>query len=137
MRAGTVTPWVPIGQVAVLGNLPMTQETVRYLAPASLRAAGATGLLVFAWCALEGVNAAMGYWHTSVQVAPGVQNWFSLIGVGSKQESAAAFNSQAFWLPMPIDGVIAVTLVTPVGDGFSSTRNKGQVEVHGYQVAHE
>ncbi len=115
----------------------MAQGTVRYPVPPALRAAGATGLLVFAWCALEGVNAAMGYWHMAVQAAPDVQNWFSLIGVGAKQDAAAAFNSQAFWLPMPIDGALTVTLVTPVGDGFSSPRNKGQVEIHGYQVVHD
>jgi hypothetical protein len=126
-----------MSKVAVLGDLPMAQGTVRYAVPTSLRAAGASGLLVFAWCSLEGVNPAMGYWHMTSQVAPDVQNWFSLIGVGSQQAGNTAFNSQAFWLPMPVDGMIAVSLVTPVGDGFTSPRNRGQVEIHGYQVAHD
>jgi hypothetical protein len=46
-----------------------------------------------------------------------------------------AFNSQAFWLPMPIDGVLSVTLATPVGQGFPSGGNRGQVELHGYTSA--
>lgn len=113
----------------------MQAGTVTFPLPAAVTGVGATGLLVFAWCALAGPNPVAGYWHVASTVAPGVPNWFSLIGVGSAEGQGTAFNSQAFWLPMPVDGVLSVTLVVAGGDAFPSPANRGVVEIHGYTVA--
>lgn len=125
-------PWTPLQPVIILGDLPMKAGTVTYALPTELREAGATGLLVFAWCALVGGNRVSGYWHVAAEVAPGVPNFFSLMGVGGADPTGTAFNSQAFWLPMPVDGALSVTLAVSAGDGFPSVANRGMVEVHGF-----
>lgn len=128
-----VSPWVSVSPGddpgALLGPLPMKPGTVAYPIPPSVVPDDATGILVFAWCALTGDNPGSGFWHTSVLLADGSQNWFSLIGVGaSHAERATLFNSQAFWLPMPVDRKVRVTLG---GSAFPGA-NKGMVEIHGY-----
>jgi hypothetical protein len=108
----------------------MKQGTVSFALPTSVVPATATGILVFAWCAIRGENSGAGYWHVAVNVPGGIQNWFSLMVVGSPTaERVTVFNSQAFWLPMPTDGVVRVTLA---GSDFPSRQNRGQVEIHGY-----
>jgi hypothetical protein len=129
-----IAPWIPVypaqNGAAILGNLPMTQGTVSFQVPASVVPDDATGILVFAWCALRGENAGAGYWHVAVNVPGGIQNWFSLMVVGSPvAERISVFNSQAFWLPMPTDGIVSVTLA---GSDFPSPKNHGEVEIHGY-----
>jgi hypothetical protein len=131
-----VTPWVAVSPAsnpdAILGGLPLAVGTATYDLPTSVVPADATGILVFVWCAISGTNSGGGYWHTAVNVGDGTQNWFSLLAVGTPQgASAVAFNSQAFWLPMPIDSKVSVTLA---GSGFSGG-SKGQVEIHGYMPA--
>ena len=129
-----IAPWVSISPsenpAAILGDLPMTQGTVSFDIPTSVVPSDATGILVFAWCAITGVNPGAGYWHMAVNLAGGGQNWFSLMVVGSPYaERATLFNSQAFWLPMPSDGSLSVTLG---GSDFPGADNRGEVEIHGY-----
>lgn len=131
-----VSPWVAVSPAsnpdAILGGLPMAVGTATYDLPTSVVPADATGILVFVWCAISGANAGGGYWHTAVNLGDGTQNWFSLLAVGTRQtERVVLFNSQAFWLPMPSDGKVSVTLA---GSSFPGN-NKGQVEIHGYMPA--
>lgn len=131
-----VSPWVAVSPAsnpdAILGSLPMALGTTTYDLPTSVVPADATGILVFVWCAISGANSGGGYWHTAVNVGDGTQNWFSLLAVGTRQtERVVLFNSQAFWLPMPSDGKVSVTLA---GSSFPGN-NKGQVEIHGYMPA--
>ena len=128
-----ITPWVAVypaeNSAAILGNLPMTMGTASYALPTSVVPPDAAGILVFAWCAITGNNPGAGYWHVSVNVAGGGQNFFSLMVVGSLYtERPVIFNSQAFWLPMPSDGNVYVTL----GGANFPGNNAGQVEIHGY-----
>jgi len=128
-----ISPWIAVSPAgnpdAILGNLPMAVGTVTYDLPTSVVPADATGILVFVWCAISGANSGGGYWHTAVTLADGSQNWFSLLAVGTQQaERVVLFNSQAFWLPMPDDAKVSVTLA---GSSFPGS-NKGQVEIHGY-----
>ena len=128
-----IQPWVAVypaqNPPAILGDLPMKPGTVTFEIPTSVVPSDATGILVFAWCAITGDNPGGGYWHVGVNV-PGGQNWFSLMVVGSRfTERATVFNSQAFWLPMPSDGTLSVTLN---GSNFPSAGNRGEVEIHGY-----
>lgn len=131
-----VSPWVAVSPAthpdAILGGLPMAVGTATYDLPTSVVPADATGILVFVWCAISGANSGGGYWHTAVNLGDGSQNWFSLLAVGTPQtERVVLFNSQAFWLPMPSDGKVSVTLA---GSSFAGN-NKGQVEIHGYMPA--
>ena len=131
-----IQPWVSVypaqNPAAILGDLPMKQGTVTFEIPTSVVPSDATGILVFAWCAITGENPGGGYWHVAVNV-PGGQNWFSLIVVGSPStEGATAFNSQAFWLPMPSDGTLSTTFA---GSDLPSRSNRGEVEIHGYMPA--
>jgi len=128
-----ITPWVAVypaeNSAAILGNLPMTMGTASYSLPSSVVPPDATGILVFAWCAITGSNPGAGYWHVSVNLPGGGENFFSLMAVGAPQiERATIFNSQAFWLPMPADGFVYVTL----GGANFPGNNVGQVEIHGY-----
>ena len=128
-----ITPWVAVypaeNSAAILGNLPMTIGTASYSLPSSVVPPDATGILVFAWCAITGDNPGAGYWHVSVNLPGGGENFFSLMAVGAPQiERATIFNSQAFWLPMPADGFVYVTL----GGANFPGNNVGQVEIHGY-----
>lgn len=129
-----IAPWISVYPAdipaAILGNLPMTEETVSYPIPSSVVPVDATGILVFAWCSITGLNPGAGYWHVSVNVPNGGANFFSLMVVGAPHlERSTLFNSQAFWLPMPSDGNINVTLG---GSDFPSPANAGAVEIHGY-----
>ncbi len=128
-----VSPWGAVypaeNEAAILGNLPMALGTVSYSIPTSVVPSDATGILVFAWCAISGNNPGVGYWHVSVNLTGGGQNFFSLIAAGASHgERPLSFNSQAFWLPMPSDGNVYVTL----GGANFPGNNVGQVEIHGY-----
>jgi hypothetical protein len=65
-----------------------------------------------------------------VNTAEGVQNWFSMIVAGlATAPSVTACNSQAFWLPMPVDGRLTVSFNNGV---LSPGGCIGEVEIHGY-----
>jgi hypothetical protein len=136
-RMSVITPWTSVypadTPAAILGNLPMKQGTVSFAVPTSVVPADAAGILVFAWCAITGSNPGMGYWHVSVNLSGGGANFFSMIVVGAPHgERPTLFNSQAFWLPMPSDGNVNVTLA---GADFPGPGNEGEVEIHGYLPA--
>jgi hypothetical protein len=97
--------------------------------PASVVPPGAMGILIFAWAALSGVNSSLAYWHFASSTGSGGGNWFSLMAAGDPTGSTVSCNSQAFWLPMPVDGTLVVTLT---GSGLTSSTNQGEVEIHGY-----
>jgi len=129
-----IPAWVSVyptdNPAAILGKLPMRPGTVTFPIPTSVVPSDATGILVFAWCAITGKNVGAGYWHMAVNIPDGAQNFFSLMVVGSAgAESATVFNSQAFWLPMPTDGALSVTLA---GAKFPDPGNGGEVEIHGF-----
>lgn len=129
-----VKPWVPVepntNPQAILGDLPTKVGSVSYGIPISVVPEGATGILVFAWFASTGVNEGLAYWHMIVNLGDGNSNWFPLLVYGNpSQQNAVSYNSQVFWLPMPIDRQLTVRLFdhdVPDGD------NQGTVEIHGY-----
>jgi hypothetical protein len=128
-----VAPWTSVepsqNPAAILGVLPFLQGTVTYAIPASVVPDRATGILVFAWAALAGVNADLAWWHFAVNIDDRVQNWFALIAAGDPQGGRTAANSQAFWLPFPSDRTLHVTLAH---HDLVSPANRGTVEIHGY-----
>ena len=85
--------------------------------------------VVFAWAALSGKNAPLAYWHFSTLLADGSRNWFSLLVAGDPSGQSVTSNSQAFWLPAPVDGKLTVTLFA---SDLASASNHGEVEIHGY-----
>lgn len=128
-----VTPWVPVEPssvpAAILGRLPLAQGSVSYAIPASVVPDGATGILVFAWAALSGINPGSAYWHVGVDAGGGTRNWFSLLIAGDPSGTSVNSQSQAFWLPFPADRAVTVTLFA---NDLPSPSNAGEVEVHGY-----
>ena len=128
-----VAPWRSVepseNGEAILGSLPFAQSTVAYTIPSTVVPDGATGILVFAWAALTGVNAAVAWWHFAVNVGGGSQNWFSMLVAGDPDGGTTAGNSQAFWLPFPFDRTLYVTLAA---NNLMSPANVGTVEIHGY-----
>jgi hypothetical protein len=129
-----IPPWIPVApaqnKAAILGQLPMQPGTVSFAIPTAVVPPNATGILVFAWCALTGANPGGGYWHMTVNVPGGLQNWFSLMGLGSALgDDTTVFNSQAFWLPVPVDSSLSVTFT---GKALPNRSNRGEVEIHGY-----
>ena len=68
-----VAPWVPVepttNPAAILGPLPFDLGSVSMPIPTSVVPAGATGILVFAWAVLSGVNSALAYWHFASRLA--------------------------------------------------------------------
>lgn len=132
-----VIPWVSVEPndfpAAMLGNLPFTAGTSTFVLPPTVVPSDATGILVFMWASLAGVNPPFGFWHASVNVGEGHTNWFSLLVAGDPNGRSVAANSQAFWLPMPVDGLLSVTFFA--NEPFASSLNAGQVEIHGYQRA--
>lgn len=97
--------------------------------PASVVPATAAGILVFAWAALSGKNASLAYWHFASETTDGRHDFFSLLVAGDPTGASVMCNSQAFWLPMPRDSTLTVTL--HAADLLSAT-NRGEVEIHGY-----
>lgn len=134
-----VQPWISVSPgdnpQAILGNLPFTIGSVTLPIPESVVPSNATGILVFAWTALSGKNPDPGtttntaFWHIASTSAGGVTNWFSLFIVGDPTGASITTNAQEFWLPMPADGTLTVTLHT---NNLPSPTNKGEVEIHGY-----
>lgn len=88
-----VTPWVSVepstNPAAILGSLPFVRGTVVLAIPATVVPDDASGILVFAWSALSGVNADLAYWHFAVNLADGGQNWFSLLVAGDPAGGAS------------------------------------------------
>jgi hypothetical protein len=133
-----ITPWVSVEPLrtprAILGPLPMVPGVATTFAiPLTVVPAHAAGILVFAWASIAGVNVGgVSFWHLAVNVAAGRQNFFSLLVEGRAQAGASCVNSQAFWLPMPPDAKLQVTLF---GAELPSPHNHGEVEIHGYYPA--
>ena len=130
-----VAPWVPVEPsntpTAILGSLPFSRGSTTFTIPTEVVPATATGILVFMWAALSGSNASIAYWHAAVNIASddgGAQNWFSLL-VAADASGGTTVNSQEFWLPTPVDGLLTVSLHL---NDLSSSSNQGQVEIHGY-----
>jgi hypothetical protein len=132
---GFPTAWIPVepnkNPAAILGPLPFKRGSVTLPIPTSVVPATATGILVFAWAALSGKNPPLAYWHVAAEVGPNRHDFFSLLVAGDPTGASVACNSQAFWLPMPRTGILAITL--HAADLTSST-NKGEVEIHGYSL---
>ena len=128
-----VAPWTSVepneNKAALLGVLPFAQGTLAYPIPPSVVPDRATGILVFAWAALAGVNADLAWWHFAVNVSDRSQNWFALLVAGDPGGSRIAATSQAFWLPFPSDRTLYVTLAR---NDLTSPTNRGTVEIHGY-----
>ena len=128
-----VVPWTPVSPslnpAAILGDLPFAQGSVILPIPQSVVPSGATGILVFAWAVLRGVNPNPAYWHFAVATSERQTNWFSLLIAGNSKDAGAVCNSQAFWLPAPIDGTLVVTLNA---NDLPSPSNEGEVEIHGF-----
>ncbi len=135
-----ITPWVSVEPLrtprAILGPLPMVPgATTTFTIPSSVVPASATGILIFAWASIAGANGnGVSFWHFVVNVALRRQNFFSLLVEGRPEPSATCVNSQAFWLPMPGDGNLQVTLF---GASLPSPHNHGEVEIHGFYPALE
>ncbi len=131
----SVTPWVSVepndNPAAILGNLPFVAGTQSFQIPTDVVPADATGILVFLWASLSGKNPPFGFWHASVNIGGGQSNWFSLLVAGDPAGHSVAANSQAFWLPMPVDGLVSVTFFADAT--FASSTNSGQIEIHGYR----
>jgi hypothetical protein len=53
-----------------------------------------------------------------------------MIAAGTTSQNASPCNSQAFWLPMPVDGALEVTFFN--GQLPSAGNCQGGVEIHGY-----
>ena len=131
----SVAPWVPVepssNPAAILGPLPFTPGTVTYDIPATVVPAEAGGILVFAWYAVHGRIRANGWWHFAVNLRDGTQNWFSvMVGAATTTRDVSPCGSQAFWLPMPFDGKLQVTLFN--GQLPEAGGCQGTVEIHGY-----
>jgi hypothetical protein len=128
-----VPPWVPVqpstNPAAILGNLPFAKGSVTLAIPESVVPCDATGILVFAWAVLSGENPSRAYWHIASANADGSSGFFSLFVGGDPKGSSVTCNSQAFWLPPPVDGSLVVTLNL---NDLPSGTNKGEVEIHGY-----
>ena len=125
-------PWVALSPVHILGTMPFSSgPTPVWPIPFSVVPADARGLLVFAWVRLAGPNPVASYWHMTVTVAGSATNWFSLLVPGDPSGRSVTGASQAFWLPVPMDRRLAVSLHTT---GAMSAANMGQVEIHGYSV---
>jgi hypothetical protein len=133
VRVYRVAPWISVepnkNSAAILGPLPFNRGSVIYSIPTSVVPPSATGILVFAWAALSGKNAPLAYWHFSTLLADGSRNWFSLLVAGDPSGQSVTSNSQAFWLPAPVDGKLTVTLFA---SDLASASNHGEVEIHGY-----
>ena len=131
-----IEPWVPVEpttkRAAILGTLPFSRGLVSFTIPRSVVPDDATGILVFAWVSLSGVNPAFAFWHFASAVAGGPANWFSLAIAGDPTGQSVTCNSQEFWLPMPADRNLVVTL--NLAD-LPSKANQGEVEIHGYYPA--
>ncbi|HEX6314536.1 MAG TPA: hypothetical protein VFZ73_06730 [Gemmatimonadaceae bacterium] len=89
----------------------------------------ATGVLVFAWTALAGVNPGRAWWHFAVNVSGGSPNWFSMLVAGDPTGASVNSSSQAFWLPFPSDRQLVVSLFA---NDLPSGMNQGGVEIHGF-----
>ena len=128
-----IAPWVSVepneNKAAILGVLPFRQGSVTFRIPPTVVPAGAGGILVFAWTILTGVNSPFAYWHFESRVGAERQNWFSMLVAGDPAGGSKTSNSQAFWLPMPIDRNLTVMLFM---NDLTSRTNRGQVEIHGY-----
>lgn len=97
--------------------------------PESVVPQGATGILVFAWAILRGVNPNPAYSHVAVAISEWETNGFSLLIAGNPTDAGVVCNSQAFWLPAPIDGKLVVTLNA---NDLPSPSNQGELEIHGF-----
>ncbi len=125
-------PWVELTPVHILGKLPFASgASPSWPVPVGVVPSTACGLLVFAWARLEGVNPVATYWHMNVRTTDGRTNWFSLLVPGDPSGQSITGASQAFWLPMPADRQLTVTVRTT---GMLSRANMGQVEIHGYSL---
>ena len=126
-------PWIPVEPstqpAAILGPLPFKRGSVTLPIPPSVVPANAGGIRVFAWAALNGKNPTLAYWHVASPLPDGASDWFSLLVAGDPTARSVTCNSQAFWLPMPADGRLTVSL--NVND-LPSPENDGEVEIHGY-----
>ena len=133
-----IKPWVSVEPLrnpgANMGPLPMVPGVLTTFAiPSTVVPARAAGILVFAWASIAGVNGSgVSFWHFAVNIAARRQNFFSLLVEGRVESTAACVNSQAFWLPIPGDGKLQVTLF---GAALPSPLNHGEVEIHGYYPA--
>jgi hypothetical protein len=135
--------WIPVepnkNAPAILGPLPFRQGSVTYTIPATVVPPTASGILVFVWAALSGKNGAqpssaaamptVAYWHIVSETASGRRDFFSLLVAGDPSGASVMCNSQAFWLPMPTDAKLIVTLHAA---DLPSPTNRGEVEIHGY-----
>jgi hypothetical protein len=125
--------WIPVEPnkvpSAILGPLPFRISSVTLPIPTAVVPSTATGILVFAWAALSGRNSPLAYWHVASETASGQRDFFSLMVAGDPNGASVMCNSQAFWLPMPRDGELIVTLHAA---DLSSPTNRGEVEIHGY-----
>jgi hypothetical protein len=102
---------------------------VTFAIPPSVVPPTASGILVFAWAALSGKNSPLAYWHMVSVAEAGRRDFFSLLVAGDPTGASVACNSQAFWLPMPLDRKLIVTLYAA---DLPSPTNRGEVEIHGY-----
>ena len=136
-----IAPWIPFEPTTsnggILGSLPLNPGSVSFPIPSSVVPSGAGGVLVFAWARLSGVNPKIAYWHVGASVASGTQDWFSLLVASDPANQTFVCNSQAFWLPMPEDGRLTVTLLVPEPrpikrPGEAEIQGYGEVEIHGY-----
>lgn len=128
-----IAPWIPVEPstvpAAILGPLPFKRGAVKLPIPRSVVPATAGGILVFAWAALSGKNPPLAYWHVTAGLADGTGDWFSLLVAGDPTGQSISCNSQAFWLPMPDDGSLVVSLHA---SDLPAPQNRGEVEIHGY-----
>lgn len=135
MILSAVTPWIAVepstNPDAILGVVPFTSASVTFHVPTAVVPPDATGILVFIWAKLAGDNASPAYWHASVNVDGGGQNWFSMF-IAADAVGGTTVNSQEFWLPAPTDGLLTVSLHL---NELTSPLNQGQVEIHGYYPA--
>jgi hypothetical protein len=130
-----LAPWVSVspGAIpeAILGNLPFKKGTVIFDIPETVVPKNANGILVFVWVSTTGKNDGPAYWHMEVNIGEGKTNWFSLLCYPKSpiQKKANSYNSQSFWLPMPVDQKLSVTLYK---NDLPGKNNAGEVEIHGY-----
>lgn len=128
-----VSPWISVepstNPQAILGPLPFTRGSVTYTIPEAVVPDEASGILVFAWTALAGMNPGKAWWHFAVNVNGGMQNWFSMLVAGDPTGGTVQSSSQVFWLPFPSDRQLEVTLFA---NDLPSGRNDGGVEIHGF-----
>lgn len=129
-----IEPWIQVepslNPEAILGPLPFVQGSVTYPIPPGVVPPSATGILVFAWYAIAGKIPKRGFWHFEVNLEGGKHNWFSLmVAAANTSQDVSPCNSQAFWLPMPVDGALQVIFLNgalPAGGCI------GGVDIHGY-----